>query len=144
MVDTRVRALDTSAISYIQRNREPWVSQLRSLPPAQRAVPVIVAEEQMRGRLAQIARANQKGDQTAIAQAYLRFIEAITFFNTIPLLPFDEAAIARFAELRKQHRQSGTNDLRIAAIALTAGAVVVTGNVGHFSGIAGLDVETWG
>ena len=143
MSDPRVRALDTSAVSYIQRNQETWARRLRGLSPGQRAVPVIVAEEQMRGRLAQIARANQKGDRVAIEQAYSRFTEAITFFNTISLLPFDDAAFECFAELRRQHRQHGTNDLRIAAIALNTGAVVVTGNISHFTNITGLEVETW-
>lgn len=144
MADTRVGALDTSALSYIQRNQEPWVSRLRALSPSQRAVPVVVAEEQLRGRLAQIARSNQKGAPTAVSEAYLRFFQAIAFFNTVPILPFHQPAIECFTKLRREHRLIGANDLRIAAIALTNGAVLVTGNVGHFSGIAGLAVEDLG
>ncbi|MBI1925898.1 hypothetical protein HYR99_16810 [Candidatus Poribacteria bacterium] len=58
MVDTRLRILDTNTLSYIQRGQDAWVTRLRSVPPSQRAVAVITMEEQFRGRLAQIARAN--------------------------------------------------------------------------------------
>ena len=37
----------------------------------------------------------------------------------------------------------GDADLRIGAIALTRGLMVVTGNVRHFERIPGLAVENW-
>ncbi len=92
MSDAKLRILDTSTVSYIQRGQEPWCSRLRALPPEQRAIPVVTVEEQMRGRLSQITRANQKGGRNAIVQAYARLEEALTFFHTVWVLPFDEAA----------------------------------------------------
>lgn len=143
MPDTRLRILDTNALSYIQRGWSSWVNRLRSFPPTQRAVTVISMEEQLRGRLAQIARANQRSDRSAMVAAYGRLAEAVTFFNTVRVLPFDEEAASRYLQLRQTHRRIGTNDLRIAAIALSVDGVVVTANMGDFSPIHGLITEDW-
>lgn len=60
---------------------------------------------------------------------------------------FDTAAARHYgpirAELEKQGRLIGPNDLMIAAHALALGAVLVTDNVGEFSRVDGLAVENW-
>lgn len=64
-----------------------------------------------------------------------------------PILPFDDAAAQRYGELRAELEAGGRRvaepDLRIAAIALTRDATLVTGNVRHFARIPGLRVENW-
>jgi len=47
------------------------------------------------------------------------------------------------ADLEKRGRLIGTNDLWIAAHALTLGLTLVTANVGEFSRVEGLRVENW-
>ena len=143
MPDTRLRILDTNALSYIQRGQEPWISRLRSYPSEQRAVTVISMEEQLRGRLAQVSRANQNSDFAILIQAYARLEEAVSFFNMVRVLSFEESAVNRHRQLRKIHRRIGTNDLRIAAIALEANGVVVTANVSDFRPIQELEIEDW-
>lgn len=143
MADTRPRILDTNILSYIQRGQDAWVTRLQSLPSSQRAVAVITMEEQFRGRLAQIARANQRSDVSAIVSAYARLAEAVTFFNAVRVLPFDEAAANRYFQLKKTYRRIGVNDLRIAAIALCVNGVLVTTNVADFRPIGGLEIEDW-
>jgi tRNA(fMet)-specific endonuclease VapC len=63
------------------------------------------------------------------------------------VLPFDEVAARRYGELRAELEQQGTlvgdADLRIAAIALSGGLTVVTGNTRHFEKIPGLRLENW-
>ncbi len=59
------------------------------------------------------------------------------------ILPFNHAALQRFRNLRRAHRRLGTNDLRIAAIALAHGAVLVSRNLIHFSVLKGLGLEDW-
>jgi len=48
-----------------------------------------------------------------------------------------------YERLRGTYGRLGTNDLRIAAIALITGATVVTRNVRDFSQLRGLPVEDW-
>lgn len=65
----------------------------------------------------------------------------------LPVLAFDLAAARRYGQLRadlvRQGMRLADGDLRIAAIALSRGLTVVTGNVRHFSRIPGLPVENW-
>ena len=143
MPDTRLRVLDTNALSYIQRGQEPWVSRLQSFPPDKRAITIITMDEQLRGRLAQIAKANQKSDMVAMTHAYAKLEEAVTFFHTVRVLPFNQVAANHYLRLRRTYRRVGTNDLRIAAIALSVNGVVVTANVADFRPIQGLEIEDW-
>jgi tRNA(fMet)-specific endonuclease VapC len=135
--------LDTSALSYIQRGQEPRVSRLKSFLPDKRAVTVITMEEQLRGRIAQIAKANQKSDLSAMIYAYAKLEEAVAFFHTVQVLSFNQVAANHYIQLRRTYRRIGTNDLRIAAIALSINGVIVTANVADFRPIQGLEIEDW-
>ena len=46
-------------------------------------------------------------------------------------------------KLEKSGTPVGDMDLLIAASALSAGAVLVSHNISHFSGIKGLKIEDW-
>lgn len=63
------------------------------------------------------------------------------------ILAFDQHAGRRYGELRAELARAGRRiaepDLRIAAIALTRDATLVTANVKHFARIGGLRVENW-
>ena len=67
----------------------------------------------------------------------------LEFLCDAQLLDFDEEAAQEYERLRATYRRLGTNDLRIAAIALCVGATVVTRNVRDFSQVKGLTVENW-
>lgn len=64
-----------------------------------------------------------------------------------PILPFDEAAARRYGPLRASlesgGRRLGEPDLRIAAIALSRDATLVTANVRHFARVPDLRIENW-
>jgi tRNA(fMet)-specific endonuclease VapC len=56
---------------------------------------------------------------------------------------FDEAAQGIFSSLRPRCRRLGTLDLRIASIALSTGALLLSRNLCDFEQISGLAVEDW-
>lgn len=62
-------------------------------------------------------------------------------------LPFDTVCVPHYATIRhhlqRQGRVIGSNDLMIAAIALTHDLTVVTNNCQEFGRIPGLRVEDW-
>lgn len=51
--------------------------------------------------------------------------------------------MTRYEQLRQQKIRIGTRDLRIGAIALSAGGTVVTRNARDFLRIPGLSIENW-
>ena len=65
------------------------------------------------------------------------------FLSRVQIVDFDEAAIQRYLELKKQKIKVRTNDLRIAATALVQDATIVTRNVRDFQQVPGLKVEDW-
>lgn len=93
--DPKEWLLDTATISHVQRGREPWASRVLALPEEERRIPVVVVEEQTRGRLAQIRLAETKGDHGRLLLAYLWLGETARFFGDVTIVPFDAAALRR-------------------------------------------------
>ena len=69
------------------------------------------------------------------------------FCRAFESLPFDDESARHYgivrAQLRREGRPIGGNDLMIASIAIANSNVLVTRNVGEFSRVSGLDVERW-
>lgn len=95
--------------------------RLAALPEAEVAVTIITYEEQMRGWLNYVARANSPQRQI---EAYRKLRLHIEQFRRIPLLDYDEKVAAEFERLRQARIRIGTMDLKIAAIALANDATL--------------------
>lgn len=133
--------LDTDHITLVQRNHAAVIARFTALPSEAMAVTVVSALEQIRGRLAQVHRAKTAAE---VVHAFARFQEALNFYRTVPVLPYDDAAAIQFARLRTLYtNRPGTQDLRIAAIALSRGLTLVTRNQRDFARITGLQLEDW-
>jgi tRNA(fMet)-specific endonuclease VapC len=69
------------------------------------------------------------------------------FFEPLRSLPFDDDAAARYgvirAQLEREGRPMGGNDLLIAAIAATHDATLVPRDTARFERVVGLRVEHW-
>jgi tRNA(fMet)-specific endonuclease VapC len=59
------------------------------------------------------------------------------------LLPFDDSAAAEFIRLKASVKKVGTQDLKIAAIVLSVGGVLVPRNKRDFARISDLAIEDW-
>jgi tRNA(fMet)-specific endonuclease VapC len=104
------------------------------------AVTSITVEEQLGGWFAMI-----RGARTAaqIEAAHVRLAGTVRALATWDVIPFAAPAVARFEELLRRRLNVGGSDLRIAAIALDAGATVVTRNLRDFARVPGLSCEDW-
>ena len=132
--------LDTDHVSLSQRGH-PYVSaRIRAVGPAQLAISVITVEEQLRGWLAAIRNATTA---QARVTAYARLRMAVEYFASVTLLDYTVAAEALVTDLRRQGVRVGTQDLRIAAVALVYGATLVTRNARDFRQVPGLMLVDW-
>jgi tRNA(fMet)-specific endonuclease VapC len=104
------------------------------------AIAVISVDEQLSGRYAVLRQARQP-DQ--VARAYELLAATVQDLGRLPILPFTVAAIARYEHLRSLKLNVGKNDLRIAAITLEHGGIVVTRNLRDFQRVPNLTVENW-
>ena len=132
--------LDTDHVSLDQRGHPRVRARVQAAGPEQVAISVITVEEQMRGWLAAI-RAAATSD--ARATAYQRLRMALEYFASFTIIDYTVHMDALVSDLRKQGLRIGTQDLRIAALALVQGATIVTRNTRDFAQVPGLMIEDW-
>ena len=136
--------LDTDHISILQHTASPAAQALsqRLAESADRdiATTVVTVEEQMRSWLSLIARYRDAEQQ---ATYYERLIRFVRFFNTWRILPLDQTAISELSRLRKSKVRVASTDLKIGAITLSRGGLLLSRNVEDFKKIPGLQVEDW-
>lgn len=75
--------------------------------------------------------------------AYRGLQQLIANYQSIAIVPFERVAALEHQRLRRAYPRIGTMDLRIAAIALTTDAVLLTRNQSDFGQIAELRTEDW-
>lgn len=132
--------LDTDHISLLQRGNLFVRERLLLISPADRATTVISQTEQFLGWWSEITQAR---NEAAVVRNFQYLQDAMRFFNTLSVLAYDEAASAHFAQLQRTKVRIGTQDLRIASIALSRNATVVTRNLRDFGKVPGLSTVDW-
>ncbi len=132
--------LDTDHSSLYQRGHAAVRAHILHTPPVQLALSVITAEELLRGRLAQIRAAKSEAEQI---RACYWLGETLELLKEFTILPYDQLASQQYQMLREQKLRVGSQDLRIAAVALATQAALVTANHIHFAQVSGLVLEDW-
>jgi tRNA(fMet)-specific endonuclease VapC len=130
---------DTDHISLYGRDF-PAIVERVSFTQTPLITTVVTVEEQIRGRMKQLAEA--KIDATR-SQAYKWLTETIRFLNAFEVLQYTVEAQQTFVRLRSERVRIGTSDLRIASIALAHGGIVLTRNRKDFAQVPGLTIEDW-
>jgi tRNA(fMet)-specific endonuclease VapC len=103
-------------------------------------IPVIAVEEQLRAWLAQIHRAANVHRQVAPYDRLIRLIAALSEWD---IARWSEQAANEFTRLRKERIRIGTQDLKIASLALVNNALLLSANLRDFDRVPGLHVEDW-
>jgi tRNA(fMet)-specific endonuclease VapC len=104
------------------------------------ATTIVNVEEQLRGWL---ARVHGLRDAHKQVEPYEQLARLFDFFHRWKLIPFDAHAADEFKRLQKQRIRIGTQDLKIASIALVQDAVLLSVNLRDFHRVPGLRVESW-
>ena len=136
--------LDTDHLSLLGRADSPEAQRLRfrlaGFDVEERVTTIITFEEQMRGWMAHLARARLLARQV---EAYRQLKEFLDRYLKVTVLEFDETAAVEFERLQGLRLRVGTMDLKIAAIALSREATVLTRNVKDFGLVPALQIEDW-
>lgn len=135
-----VYILDTDHVTLHQRNHPELLRRMAVVKASDLATTIVTAEEQLRGWLRLIRRARSQAQQIA---AYQGLRIALEYFADVQLIDYESSAAARFEELRMLKLRVGTRDLRIGAMALPAGGVLLSRNRHDFEQIPGLTLEDW-
>ncbi|MBO3458585.1 type II toxin-antitoxin system VapC family toxin [Aetokthonos hydrillicola Thurmond2011] len=135
--------LDTDHLTILERGgnvAQRLRKRLSSLTTAEIGVTIITYEEQTRGWLGYIAKTNSVEQQII---AYSKLEKHIATFSKITIVGFDDAAATIFKQYRANYPRLGTMDLKIAAIAISRSAILLTRNLSDFGKISNLQVEDW-
>ena len=132
--------LDTNILTLYRRGIEPITRHVLAMQEQEIATTIISVEEQLNGWQMRLRHPNT---DSMLASIYAEMTSTVTFLSVLRVLTFNEGAIARYKALQALKLNIGKMDLRIAAIALEFGGIVVTQNVRDFERIPGLIIEDW-
>ena len=136
--------LDTDCLSLLQRKQGSGYQELSKnlsrFSTDEIATSIVTFDEQMRGWMALVARAR---NTEHLVSAYVNLESFLVSFASLPVVSFDENAGLIFEDLKKQKLRVGTMDLRIASIAISRNAILVSRNLLDFERIPNLTVEDW-
>ncbi|MEH2069567.1 MAG: type II toxin-antitoxin system VapC family toxin [Nostoc sp.] len=133
--------LDTDHVTLSQHGNSKILERAQAVGTSNIFITTVTLEEQLKGRLASISKCATKSELLAVAYRNLRITQI--YFCSMNLLDFDDTAYSCYQSLRQQRIQIGTQDLRIAAIALANEAILVTRNQRDFSKVPNLCLEDW-
>lgn len=126
--------LDTNIIIYVMKRRPIEVLSYFNRYANQLCVSSITVAELYYG-----------AEKSAYPERNLSVVE--DFLSRLTILPYEQKAASHFgnikAELSKQGKIIGENDLHIAAHCRSEALILVTNNVREFERVDGLRLENW-
>lgn len=132
--------LDTDHVSLFQRGHPQIINRLAKVVSTELSITIITLEEQLRGRFQMTRRASSPNE---LIFAYQNLHVTFDSLKSFSILDFSPAASSVYVSLSNQKIRIGTQDLRIAAIALSVEGIVVTRNQRDFGKVPNLTIEDW-
>jgi tRNA(fMet)-specific endonuclease VapC len=137
--------MDTDHMTVLQNAVDPRNPRLQNrlrtaLASEEIATTIVTVEEHMQGWL---ARLRSERDLHQLVIWYEKLFGLLGFFQSWKIALFDAASVQQFQELRRDRIRIGTQDLKIASIALSRDALLLTANARDFSRVPGLRIEDW-
>ncbi|MBD2144242.1 PIN domain-containing protein [Sphaerospermopsis sp. FACHB-1194] len=133
--------LDTNIVTLSQHGNSNIAQRAKVVGIDNIFITTVTLEEQLKGRLKIIHNCATKPE--LLPRAYQNLLTTQRYFCQMKLLDFNEGACECFKKLRQQKINIGTQDLRIAAIALFNDAILVTQNYQDFIKVPDLKMEDW-
>lgn len=135
--------LDTDHVSLLLQGNQAVISKVAQVYP-NLAITIVTVQEIFNGWVVKI---NDRTESANLVNLYTKLWTTQEYFKGVRILNFDAAAYTCHQSLLRENQQLNKKrlqkDLRIAAIALRANAVMVTRNQKDFSQIPDLVLEDW-
>ena len=131
---------DTDHLTLYYYRRPQLMQRMVLQPPDAVGVSAVTAEETLRGRLVALSQA-RKGSLRIVRYSLL--LESLDLLSQFLLVSYDQASENHFQQLRSSRLRVGTQDLKIAAIALANKVVLLTRNRRDFAQVPGLVLADW-
>jgi tRNA(fMet)-specific endonuclease VapC len=135
----KIYVFDTDHLSLYGRNHPKVIENILAAK-VQLTTTAINIEEQLRGRLAQVAEAK---DGRAKSIAYRFLVDTVMLLSEFTVLQYDVKSDDIYQSLKAQRVRIGTQDLRIASIVLACDGVLLTRNLQDFEKVPGLKIQNW-
>ncbi len=132
--------LDTDHVTLASRSHPAICTKLAEHASDEVFTSVISAEEQLMGWFTAL---RQTRERRRIEKLYERLAQEIVNLARWRIRSFTVASMMLHDALKRLRLNVGSNDLKIAAIALNDGATVVTRNARDFSRVPGLKIVDW-
>lgn len=136
--------LDTDHVSLVLRGNPVVISHLEKAS-TQTSTTIITVQEIFNGWVGELNQPNPKRE--TILDQYHRLFLVTEFLKKLPILEFDALAYGQYEDLLTQNpnlrKKRLQKDIRIAAIALSHKATVVTRNRRDFEQVPGLKIADW-
>ncbi|MBD2498049.1 type II toxin-antitoxin system VapC family toxin [Nostoc sp. FACHB-280] len=135
--------LDTDHVSLLLQGNQAVISKVAQVYP-NLAITIITVQEIFNGWVVKI---NDRTESKNLVNLYTKLWTTQEYFKGVRILNFDNSAYSYYEKLLKENQQLNKKrlqkDLRIAAIALSTNAVMVSRNHKDFSQIPDLVLEDW-
>ncbi len=138
-----MKAFDTDVLTEILLGDPTYMARAALIPPHEQAVPVVVIEELLRGRLHVIRQAEAGQAKVDVSRAYALFEQTLRDMRQVTVLSYTPQAEALYQQWRQQRLRLPTHDLRIAAICVAHRVTLISRNRRDFAQVPGLQVEFW-
>lgn len=131
---------DTDHLTLYEHQFPPLMERLARIADDAVSVCPVTAEEALRGRLGVLARQLTGSRRVA---AYENLVATLGMLSDFSMTPYDDASERELQRLKAAQIRVGTQDLKMAAIALANGLTVLTRNTRDFARVPGLMFDDW-
>jgi tRNA(fMet)-specific endonuclease VapC len=138
-----MKAFDADVLTLMAEGDTAYLQKAALIPAAEQSVPIVVAEQLLRGRLNTIRQAQSAKAKVTIEFAYQLLERTIIDLGQFSILAHSQHAELLVQSWRKQKIKVGISDLRIAAICVAHSATLISRNRRDFDQVPGLLIEYW-
>jgi tRNA(fMet)-specific endonuclease VapC len=134
--------LDTDSTTLVFRKHERVLERMKGIDPTETVLTIVTRLEVLRGRIEAVIKA---ADAAELLRAVKGLADSEAFLGGFSIVSIDQVAAEQYDQLRvnKKLNKMDRGDLLQAAIALAAGATLVTRNTKDYANVPNLTVENW-